>query len=166
MSLIDTMIQELQWESVNTRRVLERVPDDKLGWKPHDRSMSMGQLASHIAESLGWAAVTVSSEELDLPANWAPFVATSSAELMAKFDDGLASSLEAMAGCSDELMLGEWRLLFGGQVMLQMPRVHVMRSMVLNHIVHHRAQLCVYLRLNDIPVPAIYGPSADELPKP
>lgn len=166
MSIIDGMIQELQWESANTRRVLERVPEDMLGWKPHAKSMSMGQLASHIAESVGWASLTVETEELDLPKNWVPFVATSSAELMEKFDSSLATSLQAMEGCSDDFMQVEWRLLMGGQLMLQMPRTQVMRSMVLNHIVHHRAQLGVYLRLNDIPVPAIYGPSADEVPRP
>lgn len=165
MRQIEPLLQELQWESVNTRRMLERVPDDKLGWKPHARSMSMGQLASHIAESAGWAAITLESDELDLPGNWTPFVAANREELLDKFDASLASAVHAMSACSDAVLQGEWRLLMAGQPMLQMPRVHVLRSMVLNHIVHHRGQLGVYLRMNDIPVPAVYGPSADEQPQ-
>ena len=157
------MAAELKHEAVATRKCIERAPDDKLGWKPHDRSMTMGRLASHIVELVGWAKDILDTDHLNLDSgDFKPFSAETNAELLSAFDANLARSIEALEGATDERMMGNWKMTMGEKVVFDMPRASVMRSMVLNHVVHHRAQLSVFLRLNDIPVPAIYGPSADE----
>jgi uncharacterized damage-inducible protein DinB len=147
-----------------TRRVLERVPDDKLAWKPHDRSWSMGDLASHIVNSIKWADFTMNQAELDLGTvalDEMNKAAKSRAELLAWFDANAAAARQAL-GKSDPDYTVPWTLKQGAQVFFTMPRYNCIRSFLLNHLVHHRAQLGIYLRLNDIPVPAMYGPSADE----
>ena len=124
--------------------------------------MTLGRLASHVAEAPGWAAYTINQDALELGPDNKPFSAASRAELLETFDKNAAAAHEAIAGATDEHLAKNWQLIFGGRAVIDMPRVTVIRSMVMNHTIHHRAQLGVYLRMNDIPVPATYGPSADE----
>ena len=150
----------------NTRKILEIVPDDKLDYAPHDKSMKMGRLAGHIAEMAGWSVEIINTPELDIAPvdgpSYEPFIAGSRDELLAAFDKNIAAAKEAVAGASDEALMTSWSLLAGGNNIFAMPRIGVLKSMVLNHIIHHRAQLGVYLRMNDVPIPGMYGPSADE----
>ena len=164
MTIAELLLPEVEQEMATTRRVLERVPDDKLAWKPHDRSWSMGDLASHIVNSIKWTGLTMNQTEFDLgsvaPEAMNP-TAKSRAELLSWFDANVAAARQAL-GKSDADYFVPWTLKQGAQQYFTMPRYNCIRSFLLNHIVHHRAQLGVYLRLNDIPVPAMYGPSADE----
>lgn len=166
MGLSDALLPEFDHEMANTRRTLERVPDDKLAWKPHAKSGTMGWLASHIANIPSWAAVAINQDSLDMaPAGAEPPrtpQAGSRKELLEIFDKNVADARAAIAGADDNRLLAPWTLLSNGQTILTMPRIGVLRSFVMNHSIHHRAQLTVYLRLNDLPVPALYGPSADE----
>ena len=164
MNIIDGMIEELKHETATTRRVLERVPDDKLGYRPHERSFSMGQLASHIADSLNWAVVTCQMDrfEFDME-NWKMWEGGSTAEIVAKLDEGLEKAVAAMKPLTNEDLFKTWTMAdTKGNVMMAMPRIQVLRAMILNHTIHHRGQLTVYLRMNDVPLPSVYGPSADE----
>lgn len=166
MPISESLLPEFDQEMANTRKTLERVPADKFDWKPHEKSMPMGQLAVHIATMPGWAAETINRDVLDVappdgPAYEPPTV-NSQEELVKLFDENVALGRAAIAGASDEHLAKPWTLLAGGREILTTPRVDVLRSFVMNHTIHHRAQLGVYLRLNDLPVPAIYGPSADE----
>jgi uncharacterized damage-inducible protein DinB len=156
-------VGELQQEAATTRKILERVPIEKFDWKPHEKSMTMGSLAVHVAEMAGWAKETVTKSELDFAAEkYEPFKPQTNAALLEFFDKIVAEAAEALSVTPDEAMMENWTLRNGETVYFTMPRAQVLRGMVFNHIVHHRGQLSVYLRLNDIPVPAIYGPSADE----
>jgi uncharacterized damage-inducible protein DinB len=164
MTIAELLLPEVEQEMATTRRVLERVPDDKLAWKPHDRSSSMGDLASHIVNMIKWTDVTMTQTEFDLgsvPPEQMNQAAKSRAELLAWFDANAASARKALEK-SDADYFVPWTLKQGDKVFFTMPRYTCVRSFFLNHVVHHRAQLSVYLRLNDIPVPAMYGPSADE----
>jgi uncharacterized damage-inducible protein DinB len=165
MSIAQSFLPEFDHEMANTRRTLERVPEDKLEYKPDPKSMSLGVLANHIAQMPGYAAVTMSTESFDVAPGGQPVkqpVATSRAQLLAEFDKNVAAGRAAIAACPDDKMMQPWSLLAGGNPMFTMPRAGVIRAMVMNHVIHHRAQLTVYYRLNGIPVPALYGPSADE----
>lgn len=163
MNIIDGMVAELQHESQLTRTTLERTPEDKLSWQPHEKSMSLAVLGGHIAEIPKWVSIILGSDEIAFdPESYVPFVPATVAELLETFDNNLAEAVEAMAGQSNEHLMQAWQFRIGDQVMFEMPRVAVLRGMVLNHIVHHRGQLTVYLRLQDVPLPSIYGPSADE----
>ena len=166
MRISDSLLPELDQEMAKTRTVLERCPEDKFGWKPHPKSWNMGTLASHIANMPGWAVDTIRKDLFDLAPPGAPPYqeepVTSSKQLLERFDRNIAAARAALAGAADEDLMKPWTLLSGGQVIFTMPRIAVLRSMIMNHGIHHRAQLGVYLRLNDIPVPSIYGPSADE----
>jgi uncharacterized damage-inducible protein DinB len=165
MSIGESMLPEFDHEMANTRKTLERVPDDKFGWKPHAKSFPMGHLASHLANLPGWTMVTIDMDEFDMAPEGqqakTPECHTRQ-ELLDTFDNNVTRARTALAGVADEKMFQNWSLLAGGHRVLSMPRVGVLRSFVMNHLIHHRAQLGVYLRLNDIPVPSIYGPSADE----
>ncbi|MBL8219967.1 MAG: DinB family protein [Bryobacterales bacterium] len=166
MSIAASMLPEFDQEMATTRKVLERVPDDKLDYKPHAKSMTFTQLASHIAEMVGWVGDTMKEDSFDMAPvdgpKWEAYVAKSNADLLSTFDKNAAAARAALAAGTDEAMMKTWSLLSGGNVLFSMPRVACIRGMLLNHVIHHRGQLSVYLRLNDIPVPSIYGPSADE----
>ncbi|HXU34593.1 MAG TPA: DinB family protein [Thermoanaerobaculia bacterium] len=162
MSISETLLPELDHEMATTRRMLERVPIAEKGdWKPHEKSMSLSRLANHVAELPGWLTVTVTSEALDLANYSSPTHATSEA-LLASFDALVTEGRAALAAASDEDLFVPWALQMGGQELFKIPRVAVLRTWVFNHIVHHRGQLTVYLRELGVPVPSIYGPSADE----
>lgn len=166
MKMSDILLPEFDHEMAGTRKTLERVPEDKFGWKPHDKSMSMGELASHLANIPGWTSMTLNHESFDMaPANGEAFKtpqASSVKELLEIFDKNVAEARTALANVSNEDLMKTWSLLAGGNTVLSMPRAAVLRGFVLSHNIHHRAQLGVYLRLNDVAVPSIYGPSADE----
>ncbi|HEX5705784.1 MAG TPA: DinB family protein [Pyrinomonadaceae bacterium] len=166
MKLSDTLLPEFDHEMDGTRRTLERVPDGRFDWRPHEKSTPLGDLATHLANIPTWVNHTFNGEELDIAPPGQPPLratpATSREDLLATFDRNLAAARAAISEASNEQMMGTWTLLHGGRTVLSMPRVAVLRSFVMNHMIHHRAQLGVYLRLNDIPVPSIYGPSADE----
>jgi uncharacterized damage-inducible protein DinB len=162
MNIAETLLPEFDHEMANTRIVLERVPDDKLTWKPHPKSWDMAHLAHHLATIPSWGADTMNTDSLDYTGYQPPPAPESRAEILAAFDKGVVSARAALAGAADEKFMQNWSLSANGQTFFTMPRIAVLRSFVMNHAVHHRAQLGVYLRLNDIPVPAIYGPSADE----
>jgi uncharacterized damage-inducible protein DinB len=160
------MLPEFDQEMISTRKTLERLPDDKFAWKPHDKSMPLGKLAEHLAGIPGWIPMTIDEDSLDLapPGGSAPTPppAETSAQLLELFDKNIAAARTALERVSDERLMQPWSLLHGGATLLTLPRVAVLRTFVMNHLIHHRAQLGVYLRLNDIPVPSVYGPSADE----
>ena len=164
-SLTQGLLQELEMEMPSTRKTLERIPE-KFDWAPHQKSMTLGRLAQHLSEIPDWAVKAISLDELDLAPPGAqppqPQIATSRAQVLSNFDKNLAGAKAALAGTNDEHLMKPWSLKMGGKTILTLPRVAVLRNFVLNHNVHHRAQLGVYLRLNDIAVPSIYGPSADE----
>lgn len=166
MAIADALLPEFDHEMTGTRKTLERVPYDKLDWKPHDKSMEMGSLATHLSNIPTWAVHAIGLDSLDLAPDGDPMPPVerpgSQAELLAVFDDNVAKARAAIAGASDAELFKPWSLLHSGKTILTLPKVVVLRSFVMNHAIHHRAQLGVYLRLNDIPVPSIYGPSADE----
>jgi uncharacterized damage-inducible protein DinB len=166
MSLGQAMLPEYDQEVQTTRRLLERVPTEKFDWKPHEKSFSFMELVNHLARLPGWGAETVGTEALDLAPEGGeykpPPPAESTEGVLELFDKTTTAFREALAGVGDEELMQPWSLLSGGEELFTLPRIAVLRGMILNHIVHHRGQLSVYLRLNDIPVPAIYGPSADE----
>jgi len=166
MRISDALLPEVEQEMAQTRKALARVPDDKFDYKPHEKSMSMGALALHIAMMPDWGADTLTKDDFDVaPVGGPAYVmptAKNSAELLALFDKSVAKFKENLAKTENEAMMKQWSLLAGGKPMFSMPRAAVIRGMILNHLVHHRGQLTVYLRMNDVPVPALYGPSADE----
>lgn len=166
MAISEALLPEFDHEMANARRTLERVPDEKFDWKPHPKSMSLGQLAAHIALLTSWGKVTLDTPNFDVNPpggqRFQPPALKSRAEILAFFDKSVPETRAAIAAASDEALLKPWSLLNGGKEIFTLPRAAALRSMVLNHLIHHRAQLGVYLRMNDLPVPAIYGPSADE----
>src|SRR5215831_11185214 len=165
MKISEMLLPEFDQEMANTRATLERIPEDKLDWKPHEKSMTLGRLAGHLAELAGWSAVTITQDSLDfMPPGQPPFqpiIATSRKQVLEVFDKCRDDGHRAIAGVSDEHLMKNWSLLRAGQTIMTMPRISVLRGLCMNHLIHHRAQLGVYLRLNNIPVPSIYGPSAD-----
>lgn len=165
-AISQSLLPEFDHEMATTRRVLERVPDDRPSFAPHPKSMRLDRLAGHVSEMPWWAEVTLAGSEFDVNPPGGPqqpaVTMTSRAGMLADFDARVQRARALLAGTSDAAMLETWSLKAGGQTVLAMPRVAVMRSFVMNHLVHHRAQLAVYLRMNDVPVPSIYGPSADE----
>jgi uncharacterized damage-inducible protein DinB len=166
MSISESLLPEFDHEMANTRKTLERVPEDKFDWRPHPKSTTLGYLATHLGFLPGWAVNAINLESLDLAPGGGPPpkvpAAASRQEVLDMFDKNVTEARAAIAGASDEHLLKPWSLLMGGRTIMTMPRIAVLRGMVMNHNVHHRAQLGVYLRLNDVAVPAIYGPSADE----
>jgi len=166
MALNEALLAEFEHEMANTRKILERVPDDKFDWKPHAKSMPVRQLALHLALFPSWTTEIFDRTSLDIaPPGQPPYqppVVNSRKELLEIFDRDLAKARKGLEGAGDRQLLENWTLLAGGKTIFTMPRMAALRSMVMNHMIHHRAQFGVYLRLNDIPVPGLYGPSADE----
>ncbi len=166
MSLSQSLLPEFDQEMASTRKVLERIADDKLAWKPHPKSWDMRTLATHLANLPGWTNITIDQTELDIaPVGGEPYKAAaldSRDAMLSQFDANLVKARASLVAATDETLLGNWTLLAGGQVVFTMPRIAVLRSFVMNHIIHHRGQFTLYLRQNDLAVPGLYGPSADE----
>lgn len=163
MPMIDALVAEMEQEAASTRRLFERLPDDRMDYKPHEKSYSLGQLAGHLAEMFGWGGAVFASDEFVWEeGDYEPFVPDSADAALAKLDESVATFKEAAAGTSDEALTKTWTMRTPEQVIMQLPRVAAIRSTILNHFVHHRGQLTVYLRLLDVPLPPIYGPTADE----
>ena len=165
MKMTEFFSAQLEREAVGTRRALERVPEGRPDWKPHEKSMPFGYLSTLVATIPSWIAMQVTQDELDLapPAGsgYKPPATGTNRELLQAFDDSVAAAREALRNTTDEHLATSWRLLVAGQVVLENPR-HVVLADTFMHLAHHRGQLTVYLRLNGVPVPAIYGPSADD----
>jgi uncharacterized damage-inducible protein DinB len=165
-NISQSLLPEFDHEMANTRKSLERVPEGKGDFTPHTKSMTLAQLAGHIVDIPTWAVMTLTVDEFDVNPPTGPkydsYVFATRADALARFDAEMKKAREALAATSDEQMMGSWALKSGGHQIMAMPRVAVFRSFVMNHMIHHRAQLGVYLRMNDVPVPGLYGPSADE----
>lgn len=166
MSIGQSMLGEFDQEMANTRKVLERVPEDKWSWKPHDKSGTVGWLAGHIATIPGWLTMTLQTESLDYAPvdgpTWQPPKTDNRKELLAVFDKESSEARAALSSVSDADLMKGWTLLAAGKEIFTMPRIACIRGMIMNHLIHHRAQLTVYYRLLGVPVPGLYGPSADE----
>ncbi len=162
MSIAHALLPEFDIEMANTRRALVLVPEADAAWKPHEKSYSLGDLALHLKNLTSWINYTLDHEELDLAQPWPPQHFRTTDLLVADFDAAVASARELLAGTDDAAFMVPWTLRKGDHVILTLPRIAVIRSFVMNHAIHHRAQLTVYLRLLDVPVPGLYGPSADE----
>src|SRR5246127_4096889 len=166
MKYAETILPEFDQEMANTRRVLERVPDDKLDWRAHPKSNTIGWNANHLAEILGWVEGMLTAPSWDFaPVGGETYQSpklTSRREILNLFDRNVAAARRAVAAVKDEEMGKRWSLRQAGKPIFTLPRAAVIRTFVLNHLIHHRAHLCVYLRLNDIPVPRMYDPSGDE----
>ena len=165
IKMLEPMMSEIQQEAVITKRVLERVPADKLSWKPHRKSMSLGQLALHVAQIPGNVSKLAQLEEFDASAaNFDPPAPNNAKEILTALDESIKAVEENLGGLSESAATGNWRLTSKGKEVFTIPRVGLLRTIMLNHWYHHRGQLSVYLRLLEIPVPVIYGRSADENP--
>jgi uncharacterized damage-inducible protein DinB len=166
MPIYQMFLPEFDRESANTRKTLERVPDDKWDWKPHQKSGTLGWLAGHVATLNDWTTQTIKTDQLDFaPVNGPRYEQPKTQnrkELIEVFDRLTGEARAAIDGVSDEALMKPWTLLMGGQALFTMPRAAVLRGFCFNHLIHHRGQLTMYLRALDIPVPALYGPSADE----
>ena len=163
MKIIDALLAELEQEAATTQRVLERIPQAHLSWKPHPKSMSLGQLALHVATVPGNVA-EIAARDSSLPSSFVQAEAATTAELVPALTESVAKARRTLGGFDDEKMGAMWRLQHGGKDVLAMPRVAFVRAIMLNHWYHHRGQLLVYLRLLNLPVPSVYGPTADENP--
>jgi uncharacterized damage-inducible protein DinB len=164
MALIDGMLQELEQEAQTTRRVLERVPDNQLAWRPHEKARTLGELALHVATVPGGVAELVASQSPAQAPNFTDPSPQSASELIPALDQSIAKAKELLGGMDDAELMSTWRLMKGERELFAVPRIALLRSIMLNHWYHHRGQLTVYLRELDVPIPSIYGPSADESP--
>ena len=164
MSRIATgIVAEFQYESATTRKMLERVPEDKFDWKPHEKSMTLRRLATHLAEMPEWTGALLDQDELDLAgSDYTPVTAGSSAELLELFDKNVEAFIESVSRRSDKELLSGWTLRVGENVLGTQPKVGALRAFILSHAIHHRGQLSVFLRLLDVPLPQVYGPTADD----
>lgn len=163
MKIKEPFIAELKHEAVSTRKMLERVPLEKSSWKPHEKSMPLGNLTFHIADLPSWVTETMTTDELDFAnTEYNPQNFESTDELLKFFDNKIADAIKALEESPDEIFLSNWKLRNGDTVFFDMPRTQVLRGFCYNHIYHHRGQLSVYLRLLDVPLPSSYGPTADE----
>jgi uncharacterized damage-inducible protein DinB len=162
MPIAQMLLPEFDQEMANTRKMLERVPDGKFDYKPHEKSMSLGRLAGHTAEMASWVSGTLQFERMDFTGEEKPFSPATRQEILDAFDKNVVDAREALSKASDEDLMKVWTLTYKGQQIFAMPRAAVLRTMVISHLIHHRSQLGVYLRLNNIEIPGMYGPSADE----
>jgi uncharacterized damage-inducible protein DinB len=163
MTFSQTLLPEFDEEIKNTRKLLECVPDGKFDFQPHPKSMTLGRLASHVADLPSWVAFTLDHEVFDLQPDFKPWIGTSRAELLDMFDKCGTEAREKIAAATDGDWAKIWTFKFAGKAIMSSPRSAVVRSTVMNHLIHHRAQLGVFLRLNDVEFPGMYGPSADEM---
>ncbi len=163
MPIAQTLLPEFDQEMHNTRKLLECVPDGKFDFKPHERSMALGRLAAHVAEIPTYVIGTLSTEGMNFTGKEQPFAPPTRKEILDAFDKSSAQAREMLAKASDEDLAKTWTLTFNGQTVFSMPRAAVLRSMCMNHLYHHRGQLGVYLRLNNVAFPGMYGPSADDM---
>ncbi|MFK7777326.1 MAG: DinB family protein [Gimesia sp.] len=166
MTIAETLLPEFDREMASTRKTIERIPNDKLDWKAHPKSRTMGWVGSHLAEIAGWVEGILTQDSWDIaPESGESYQAPqfdSLQDILDFFDANVAAGRKCIGTTSDEEFAKSWSLLSGGQALIIMPKAGVIRTWILNHSIHHRGHLCVYLRLNDIPVPALYGPSGDE----
>jgi uncharacterized damage-inducible protein DinB len=165
MAIKDALLPEFDHEMATTRRLLERLPEAEFAWKPHTRSMALGQLAGHIANLPQWCSATLASTVFDLdalPVDARPQLPASRAAVIEEFDGKVAAARNRLTSTTDAEFMTPWTLKKGGQEVFTLPRISAIRSFVMNHLIHHRGQLSVYLRLKDVPLPSIYGPTADE----
>lgn len=166
MNIIEQLIKELKAESVNTRKILEQVPEGQNDWRPHERSFPLGRLAGHVAEIPEWVYHIANEDVFDLAANnFERLICDSRAELLQKFDEKLEMAINVLSGMTEEQLEETWTFKYGDQIISQSKRYNEIRKWAFNHQIHHRAQLGVYLRLLDIPIPGMYGPSADDRAK-
>jgi uncharacterized damage-inducible protein DinB len=162
MNPTDAILMEMSQEAATARRLLEIVPVQHLTWKPHVKSMTMGRLATHIAEIPGWVSTILDQDGFDIGArSYTPQTAGNVAEILAMFDENVPMAEAAIRRQTPDRLSATWRITRQGRVLLEMPRMGVIRTLLLNHMIHHRGQLSVYLRLKDVPLPSIYGPTAD-----
>lgn len=165
MSQINSLSEEFAHETQTTRKHLERLPEGKLEWRPHEKSFTTVGLASHIVECIGWTEAIFNQDEIDIDmANYRPYQATTKDELLKTFDKNVAKGKEVLAGADDAILERPWQLKINGKQWLEKSKAAVLRDFVLSHVIHHRGQFSVYLRLLDVAVPGSYGPSADEPP--
>lgn len=162
MSISQSIIGEIQQELDSTRRVLAVITDEHLNWTPHQKSMTLGALTAHVVELHNWIGNGLNSEGIDFATGYQPLAATSVAELRAALEDGVAKNMEVINSLSDENWQENWTLSAGDHVIMSLPKIAALRFLIQNHLIHHRGQLTVYLRMLDLPVPGLYGPSADE----
>jgi len=163
MAIIDAILLEFAQECAGTRKLLVRLPAAELKWKPHEKSMTMGILACHLAETPSWVDPIIKQDEMDFKmSEFKPLDLKTPKEIVERFDANVAAAQKTMQGVSDAKLMLPWKFKADGQEVFTLPRIAVLRMMILNHSVHHRGQLTVYLRLKDVPLPALYGPSADE----
>ena len=163
MSISETLIMEIQEEAKATRKLLERVPDKSLTWKPHEKSMVLSRLASHVAEIVGWVSFTLDYDELDFGKfKYTPPEIKSNSDLLKILDENLEKALDSLKKAGDEVFSENWTMKNNEIVYFTLPKIAVVRSFAMNHLYHHRGQLTVYLRLLDVPLPGVYGPTADE----
>lgn len=163
MKYSDVMVQEFLQESQTTKRLLERLPEDKMSWKPHEKSMPLGRLATHVTEIPQWAEAIVNQDSLDMATvDFKPVILGSRREILESLQKNLDKFAEILGGKDDEFLMASWKLKEGDKVLIDIPRAAAIRGFIISHVIHHRGQLSVYLRENDVPIPSIYGPSADE----
>lgn len=163
MTIAEAMIAELNQEAVSTRRLFERLPEDKLSWRPHPKSFSLGQLSLHIARLPAGVAM-MAAKDVSEPPSLAQEEPKSRTEILQAFEQAIGSATEILSSLDDQKMMGNWSMKAGEISIMSLPRINLLRAALLNHLYHHRGQLSVYLRLLDVPLPSIYGPTADENP--
>jgi len=162
MKVIDSLVQQYDQETKTTRRHLKSLPNDKLDWRPHEKSYTAAALASHMVECLNWTIDVFTKNEINFDHTYKPYLAASTSELLEAFENSVAEGKRVLAGVDEEASMQLWSLKFDGQQLFQRPRVDVFRDFTLSHLIHHRGQFSVYLRLLNVPVPSSYGPTADE----
>ncbi len=163
MTIAETLLADFDSEIASTRRLLERIPENDPAWKPHEKSMPIGRLALHVARLPEFGTMMLTSEEFDVATGKRkPLIFESTAHLVSELERSSTETRAHLATASDDQLQTNWKLLFGDRLVVEGPRLKLLRTMFLNHLLHHRGQLTVYLRLLDVPVPGLYGPSADE----
>lgn len=162
MTIAELFLEEFDLEMPGTRKLLERVPDDRFAWKPHEKSMTLGRLSSHIADLPARCSTIITTEELVRQPGFTPWAAVSTADLIDHFDSAATQARAALTGLREDQLSATWTIKMGDRTLASMPRVMALRRVFMDHIIHHRAQLGVFLRLLDIPIPGVYGASADD----